>query len=1032
MDPTDVSGDVTVLLDVQPNDETIAGIALTLGDEVIHCRGTSSDQGGFIAAASGQLEVECLFKTADVMGECMGAQLPPLYANGDHTLGARVTTADGETREAIVTQPLTLKNSGFVMVDHSAGSASAVVSGVTYHGGPVDEDDASNQNSFHACPVAYDGTTVGELALTTMMTGPDAAAIDTTVADSTRGATLAITKEMGAFTWNVVPASNGGVENRAGKDEHWVINSGDIKDDGGLLVTSKFRGEAEVMVGPLYFDFKAPTWTHDPDEDAPREILVKTGEGAAGSVAATYYNSGALSVRGLTDGGVGKAAGTIAVGDCGIVANSDSLKSTAFMPAAGLEAVSNMSQLPEEDATKDFADDKGLNCYVGEVTAISDGLGNEATLPGVPIGTKNYFGVDKGAPVVTDVEPDAPAVLKSTSRLSFETEDPDLATGESGSGIWATRWYLGATYRGPFGGSAVSLTGRALGLTKDGAYRVTAFSEDNSSPGNRTRVNYRFTMDTKAPTFTVSKSQSNIGNTHATTVIVSVGGTISDANGIEAAELSVRSPAAGVCPTGAADELNLPARRVTGNKRDLSDDGSKAVTFDETFTVKAPSAGDISGTEAFVSENLCFYLYVEDVATDSKGDGPGNWKEYDVGSFSVNWRNPGPVHRLGAANWTDGGSPEQGAAITDDAPLMVTEGATAQYVVTLTSAPTANVVVSLSAPATVSVDATSVTIDAGTMVSDPITVTAGHDRNVTSEEAVITATASGDANYRGATGSVAVTTADDDFSLSVTPTSVTENTPFASASARLVRVRVQAPMGGTASTDQVQLGASGAGYTFSAAPFTGRTADPYDPTASAITTVTPAAVPGATGLTQAYAWLSVADDLTDDDPELIQIGADPDDEAMRIEPVMMTIVDADPDVTLSIDAVDEGADEVTMTITATAAGGMPGIFEIDADRWAILNEDGVAAQAADVEGYTFTTSGTLTIDRNQTSGTVTVTVSVPEDDDKDDGMFKVGLVAGAGTARAVELSGVTAVNVSVADLTVTVTDNDKDDGNGGG
>ena len=273
VDPTNVSGDVTVLLDVQPNDDTIAGIALTLGDEVIHCRGTSSDQGdGFIAAASGELEVECLFKTASVMGECVGAQLPPLYANGDHTLGARVTTADGETREAVVTQPVTLNNSGFVMVAHSAGSVSAVVAGVTYHGGPVDDD--GNQNAFHACPVAYDGTTVGELSLTTMLTGPGATELEVGE-DETAPPTLRITQERGAFTWNVVPASNRGVENRAGKDEHWVSNSGDIKDEAGLLVTSKFRGEAEAMVGPLYFDFKAPTWTHDPDEGAPREILVR-------------------------------------------------------------------------------------------------------------------------------------------------------------------------------------------------------------------------------------------------------------------------------------------------------------------------------------------------------------------------------------------------------------------------------------------------------------------------------------------------------------------------------------------------------------------------------------------------------------------------------------------------------------------------------------------------------------------------------------------------------------------------------------
>ena len=41
VDPTDVAGDVTVLLDVQPNDENVTAIDLTLGDMVISCRGTS-------------------------------------------------------------------------------------------------------------------------------------------------------------------------------------------------------------------------------------------------------------------------------------------------------------------------------------------------------------------------------------------------------------------------------------------------------------------------------------------------------------------------------------------------------------------------------------------------------------------------------------------------------------------------------------------------------------------------------------------------------------------------------------------------------------------------------------------------------------------------------------------------------------------------------------------------------------------------------------------------------------------------------
>ena len=1033
VDPTNVSGDVTVLLDVQPNDDTIAGIALTLGEEVIHCRGTSSDQGGFIAAASGQLEVECLFKTASVMGECAGAQLAPLYANGDHTLGARVTTADGETREAIVTQPITLKNTGFVMVEHSAGSTSAVVSGVTYHGGPVDEDDDSNQNTFHACPVSYDGTTVGELSLTTMLTGPDAAAIDSTVADSTRGATLVITKEMDAFTWNVDPAKNKGVENRAGKDEHWVINSGDIKDDGDLLVTSKFRGEEEARVGPLYFDFKAPTWTHDPDEDAPREILVKTSAAAAASVGATYYNSGALSVRGLTDGGVGKAGATIAVGDCGLEANSDSLKSTAFMPAAGLEAVSNMAELPEEDRTKDFADDKGLNCYTAEVTGIADGLGNEATLPGTPIGTAAYFGVDKGAPVVTDVEPDAPAVLKRNSILSFETEDPDLATGESGSGIWATRWYLGATYKGAFGGSAASLAGSTLGLTKDGAYRVTAFSEDNSSPGNRTRVNYSFTRDTKAPTFTVSKSQSNIGNTQATRVTVSVGGTISDANGIDRAELSIRSKASGSCPQADDDDLNLAATRVTGNKRDLSDDGSKAITFDETFTLSAPAAG------VAVPEVLCFFLITEDVATDEEGDGPGNRATLEVGSFTVGWPDPGPTFKVGADNL--GGSPlAQGATITAEAPLRVTEGAAgSRFLFTLSSTSNSAVTFSLSGPPSVTFTPATATVTAGQEVSEPVTVTAHHDRNVTSDKAVITATAASvDDNWAGKTHTVPVLAVDDDYTMSVVIkdrggdnrfNGVTEKSPFddGAAVARWVTIRITAPEGGMPQTDPIVLtGSSATGdFAFSAPTWAiyGTSPDPYLSTAAVVLTVDAAEYPFLpAGATEADVWLIANDDLEDEEAEFIQIGADPQGEVNRIEPVMVRIDDADPDVTLSIGNVSEGADGVTMTVTATAGGPMPGIFDLPAARWALVDEGGALATA----GYVFTASGPLTIDRNQMSGTVTVTVTAPEDADTDNEMLKIGLT----TTQAVELTDATDVSVSVGMLDLTVTDNDEENGGG--
>ena len=733
VDPTNVSGDVTVLLDVQPNDDTIAGIALTLGDETIHCRGTSSDQGdGFIAAASGELEVECLFKTASVMAECVGAQLAPLFANGDHTLGARVTTADGETREAIVTQPVTLNNSGFVMVEHSAGSASAVVAGVTYHGGPVDEDDDGNQNAFHACPVAYDGTTVGELSLTTMLTGPGATELEVGE-DETAPPTLVITEERGAFTWNVDPTEddNDGVENRAGKDEHWVINSGDIKDEAGLLVTSKFRGEEEARVGPLYFDFKAPSWTHDPDEGQPVEVLRTRRNLAPAPIQSAFYNRGGFVVRGLTDGGVGGAAASFAAGDCSIAANADSAKSTAFVPAEGLADVSDISELPEDDFTVDFTDAGGLNCYVVETTAAYDAFMNQATLPSTPIGTRGYFGVDKGRPVVTDTELVGEPILRRDAILSYEVEDPDLATGEAGSGIWGANWSVNDELVSSQRNSPVSL-GYSW-FPRDGAYTVHADVWDRATPGNVSRIEWAFVRDGLPPTFTVSKSQSNIGNTNARQVTVSVGGTISDANGIAEAVLSVRQTAEAGCPVADDDDLNLPARRVAANKRDLSSNGSRSITFDETFTVKAPSAGDVDGAGEFVTENLCFFLNVEDVAMDEI-DADGNKAAYDVGSFSVGWAQPGQVHRIGAANWdpdTDT-TDDPGDPITAIDRLTVTEGDVdgSQFVITLSSEAVGLVTVSFSAPTTVAFSPTYVDIEQGKMVSEPVTVTAGHDRNV--------------------------------------------------------------------------------------------------------------------------------------------------------------------------------------------------------------------------------------------------------------------------------------------------------------
>jgi hypothetical protein len=319
----------------------------------------------------------------------------------------------------------------------------------------------------------------------------------------------------------------------------------------------------------------------------------------------------------------------------------------------------------------------------------------------------------------------------------------------------------------------------------------------------------------------------------------------------------------------------------------------------------------------------------------------------------------------------------------------------------------------------VSVDPTSVRITGRAMVSDPITVTAGHDRNVSSDEVEITATASGHANYRGATGAVAVTAVDDDYSLTSDVASVTEKSALSDVNPVWVTFFVTAPPGGTVSRAAIQLGVEGsADYVFTPVILVGSRARPYNPDADRIPMITP--VRRTTRLSTADVWLVASDDNEDEELETIQIGADPTGEEGRIEPVMITVVDADPEVTLSIDAVDEGADEVTMTITATAAGPMPGIFEIPADRWDIANAANLPT------GFELVASGTLTIDRNETEGTVTVTVTAPDDADKEDAMFKIGLT----TNQVVALGGVENVDTSVGMLEVTVTDDDKDNGGG--
>ncbi|WP_420441528.1 hypothetical protein [Candidatus Palauibacter sp.] len=1027
VDPTDVSGDVSVLLDVQWNDDTPGGIDLMLGDEVINCRGTSSDQG--LAEAGAQVEVDCFFNTDAVMGECTGMQLDPMYANGDHTVSARLRTADGEIREAAVGQPITLNNSNYVMLAHSAGSESLVVSGLTFYGGPAGEDGA-NMNSFHACPVAYDGTTVGEISLKAMVTGPGGAALadaPDALAFFRRGLTpqngVALADKEAPFTWTANPAINGAVENTAGKNEHWVINSGDIKDDGGLLVTDKFRHDGddadelpdEAKAGPFHFDFKAPQQLGSGDDASEVQIGgAPVGEG-------TYYSdrkSGrpqTVSVSNVTEMGSGGAAGlhnqVIAVGDCSVAANADVGRAGAGTPfVAVVDDANVVGDIPEDDAVAgELSDDGGVDCYVAELQSLTDPLGNSRSLADTRIRSAGHFGVDRTAPVIDDQEPDEVITIRSGS-LTFQVEDPDLETGEAGTGVndkmilsyaggpAPDRRYSSGTPDYDDGLVTISSSVGRTGTDGNGRHTVTALVPDNASPPNYAVTSFTFIRDTKAPTFVVSKSQSDIGFTNSPSVLASVGGVISDLTVIEKAELSIRKIASAGAKCAEGDTLSQGRTgRVARNKRDLEND-TNSITFDETFTIRKPTAAG-SGPERY-----CFLLDVEDSATESDGRGDGNPASYTVGEFAVQWP-AGPTPPPAGPTFKFHG-PTGNATERDS--LGVVEGATENntYRVTLDPAPTAAtaypITLTIDAPATVTTaisagtNGTAGQFAAGTDTLT-VTVTTAHDLNIDPARHILAHKATGFGGTDGEPFVVNVT--DDDFAITVDTTSVREDDD-----AEKVLVTLTAGSA-TATAREVSIDFAAVGPGADAGDFVA---------IPALTMTIPAGMKTDTATVEVDATDDGNQDEQNEFIELTVSGSEPSGTGPYYAPARIEIMDDDPDIKLSLSqsSAGEAADAVALTITATAKSAVSGIITATVT---IGNPSAAAGEATRDTDFTGPASVTLTIDAGATGGTATTTVTIVDDGEDDDG----------------ESITFTAANVTIGDKAYTfgsvklaITDND--------
>jgi len=963
VDPSNVSGNISVLLDVQYNDETVTNVDLTLGDEVISCRGASSDAASPVGLADsgGSVEIECFFDTDQVAGECTGMQMEPRFANGEHELGAQITTSDGSVRQALASQMITLKNSNYVMIDHNPGSVSHIVGGVTFYGGPTTEE---NVNTFDVCPVAFDGTMVGKIGLRgmtdTMQEEDDPYNDDLSFRTHRSGnygeynGRQRIDDEA-PFTFTVLSSQNALTEDRnaEGHGGHWIIQDGVISDPDGLDISDKFvPGDMEndlTKIGPIYFDFASPRVSGD------SEVTI---EGA--SIMNAYYSgkrgtydgrSQRFGVSGVTERGAGGTSDVIAVGDCSIGANIDGGRDGAGTPfQAVVEDAAAVGDLPEDDNDGvNLSDDGGVQCYTAELQSLMDRMGNSRNLSRVRIQSAEFFGVDKTPPAIEDLSPDEELVLMEGANLTFEVEDPELETGEDGSGIedgsrvtedgspipgpdaywgpttaWDNRYFYSGdddardgivTLDGGISGGVVMIetdTGNE-DADKDRRYVVVSEVRDRAMPPNTATAVFAYTRDSKGPGITLSKSQSNIGSINTATATVSVGGTISDANVIKTAELSIREVAAGATCADSDDLADGTGNPVVRNKRDLENDTNK-IEFDESFTLRNQGEG---------MKTYCFWLASSDVAVNANGRGDGNPGDYELGSFSVGWPGEPPGQPTDAPTFVFSSVVAPAIVHTAVTKLDVAEGTnTTTYWVKMSGdeAPTptedAPVNVSISAQAGVSVapqtfDFWDETLGTPAAVdSVQVTITTQHDLDIMSEELDLTHSAT---DFTAAT--LMVKSLDEDFEIMVDPTSIREDDGPTE-----VTVTVKAGEGADITTDP------NASVTLQAG--TGTAAE--DIAAGSAATATGPFV-ATTRIATAKVTVDAVDDgVRDEVNESIALvtGGTSTEQGVYVKPASIMIIDDDPDITLSlsmgevnVDEVNEDAGTVTVKITATTDDG---------------------------------------------------------------------------------------------------------------
>ena len=227
---------------------------------------------------------------------------------------------------------------------------------------------------------------------------------------------------------------------------------------------------------------------------------------------------------------------------------------------------------------------------------------------------------DVDAPLFSTIKPLATVTILNSNVLSFTIDDAAGSNGAPASGLEETS--VSARLAS---GTAIPLTATganysgSLAPLSDGALSITISATDKAGNTRNSTLNFR--LDRTAPLIGFTNAPPAQSTSSADSVLVSIGGTVSDGL-LSSGQLTVMQPGAdGTC--GNADDQLLPkgntGGQVSENTFDLTTQLQANATFTASFFAYNAASAGTSRTDIY-----CATVVAVDAARDENGVAKGN------------------------------------------------------------------------------------------------------------------------------------------------------------------------------------------------------------------------------------------------------------------------------------------------------------------------------------------------------------------------------------------------------------------------